>query len=102
MLQQLFNKVTNAFAMSEPAGARASSARNHSFSTNNTSSVLGESRRSRSIGNITEPHYDTVFSTNSFVIATGRASPLLANNNSISFSSDDYDSNHSVTEKLLK
>lgn len=78
-----------------------STLRNHSFPTNNASLMqkpgLGQNERlSRSIGNITESHYDTVFSTDSFVIARGVS-------NSVHFTKEyaDVNDNHDDTEQLL-
>lgn len=93
-LQNFKNKVT-AFNLSEFKPFR-SSLRNNSFPTNNASLLpspvlVTQNRLSRSIGNISESHYDTVFSTDSFVIAQG-----VSNNNSVEFSL------HNDTEKLLK
>lgn len=52
-----------------------SNSRNNSLPTNNATLIpkngLGQNRLSRSIGNIADSHYDTVYSTNSFVIAKG-------------------------------
>lgn len=74
--------------------------RNNSFPTNNASllpnsALVSQNRLSRSIGNISESHYDTVFSTDSFVIAQGVA------NNLLDFGKE-YVDLHNDTEKLLK
>lgn len=98
---QLFKNKVTAFNLSEFKPFR-SSLRNNSFPTNNASLlpspvlVTRHNRLSRSIGNISESHYDTVFSTNSFVIAQG-----VSNNNSVEFSKD-YTDLHNDKEKLLK
>lgn len=97
---QLFKSKVTAFALQEFKPFRGSW-RNNSYPTNNASltpsSVLvGQNRLSRSIGNISESHYDTVFSTESFVIAKG-----VSNNNSVNFSKN-YSTLNDDTEKLLK
>lgn len=74
-LQFIINKVSSLTPLSEWKRF-GSTTRNNSFPTNNASLIqnpgLGNNNRlSRSIGNISESHYDTVFSTNSFVIARG-------------------------------
>lgn len=74
-LQLFINKVSSLTPLSEWKRF-GSTTRNNSFPTNNASLIqrpgLGNNNRlSRSIGNISESHYDTVFSTNSFVIARG-------------------------------
>lgn len=92
---QLFKSKVNAFR---------GSSRNNSYPTNNasltpTSGLAGQNRLSRSIGNISESHYDTVFSTKTFVIARG-----VTNNNSVSFGRS-HTNLHDITddtEKLLK
>ncbi|KAK5643062.1 hypothetical protein RI129_006907 [Pyrocoelia pectoralis] len=101
-LQFVKSKVT-AFALSEFKPFRSSS-RNNSYPANNASltpsSVLvGQNRLSRSIGNISESHYDTVFSTKTFVIAKG-----VSNNNSVSFAKNyaSLSDVHDDTENLLK
>lgn len=61
-----------------------------------------QKRLSRSIGNISESHYDTVFTTNSFVIARGRgggAGNNSTNSSLIALNTAATDSNHS--EPLL-
>ncbi|KAH0808905.1 hypothetical protein GEV33_013887 [Tenebrio molitor] len=74
-LQMLINKMSALTTLSE-FKRFGSTLRNNSFPTNNASLIpkpgLGQNERlSRSIGNITESNYDTVFSTESFVIARG-------------------------------
>lgn len=82
------NKVTaigyNALGLDLVRPFRLGSSRNNSFPANPTDTLTPPSRRvalstankqnrlSRSSGNLHESHYDTVFTTNSFVIATGR------------------------------
>lgn len=73
--QSLINKVSSLTPLSEWKRF-GSTTRNNSFPTNNASLIpnpgLGNNNRlSRSIGNISESHYDAVFSTDSFVIARG-------------------------------
>lgn len=103
-LQKFKTKVT-AFALSEfrPFRAAATGWRNNSLPVpninNNASLTPASVRLSRSIGNISESHYDTVFSTNSFVIARG-----VSNNNCMEIGKgysnlSDVDDD---TEKLLK
>lgn len=82
-LQHFKNKIT-ALNLSELRPFR-SSCRNNSLPTNNASfpknpALINQSRLSRSIGSITESHYDTVFSTDSFLIAQG-----MSNNNLVDF-----------------
>lgn len=75
ILQLLFNKVTTALTHTELKPFR-SQYRNTCYRQNEPP-VLGRNRLSRSFGNISDTHtYDTVFSTNSFVIARG-----VSNNN---------------------
>lgn len=74
-LQFFINKVSSLTPLSEWKRF-GSTTRNNSLPINNASLIqspgLGNNNRlSRSIGNISESHYDTVFSTNSFVIARG-------------------------------
>ena len=88
-IQQLVNKVT-ALTFSEFKPFK-NPYRNNSYPSNEAS-VLARNRLSRSIGNISESHYDTVFSTSNFIIARG-----VSNNNSVN-----YDRSYSDTEKLLK
>lgn len=70
--------------------------RNNSFPINNTSLIqnpgLGQNNRlSRSFGNIAESEYDTVFTTNSFVIARGvNLNHRYANVNERDEDDDDY------------
>lgn len=92
-LQLFKNKVTTAFT--------GGYVRNNSLPTSNasltpTSRVLvDQNRLSRSIGNISESHYDTVFINDSFVIrrAVDRSDPEIDR---------DYVDLHADTDKLLK
>lgn len=85
ILQLLINKFTTALSNSDFKPFR-NTYRNNSYPSNEAS-VLGRNRLSRSFGNINETHtYDTVFSTNSFVIARG------VSNNNIYRSKDDSSS----------
>lgn len=101
-LQLLYNKFSSLTAISELKKLRYP-LRNNSFSTNNASLIpktglVGQNNRlSKSIGNIS--HYDTVFSTNSFVIAKGVS-------NSVDDFTREYDNvdnskNHDDTDHLL-
>uniref|UniRef100_A0A6P7H6Y5 Uncharacterized protein LOC114345087 n=1 Tax=Diabrotica virgifera virgifera TaxID=50390 RepID=A0A6P7H6Y5_DIAVI len=96
-LQSIISKVS-AF----PSLSRLSTTRNNSFPINKSSLTpktgLGNNKRlSRSIGNISETHYDTVFSSDNFVIARGVSSASMV-------FSDGYVSieRDSDTEHLLK
>ncbi|CAG9819837.1 unnamed protein product [Phaedon cochleariae] len=92
-LQLILNKVT---ALSPLAEWRrlGGAPRNNSLPTNNASLIgrsgLGRNHRlSRSIGNISESHYDTVFSTNSFVIARGTSGSVDFGNDYVGTEKDD-------------
>lgn len=89
----LVNKFVSAFNLSDFKPFRCTG-RNNSY-PNNASQL--KQTLSRSIGNITESHYDTVFTTNSFVIARG-----VSNNNCLDFDQDFVDVEEPDTEKLLK
>jgi mitogen-activated protein kinase kinase kinase 9 len=100
-LQMLINKMSALTTLSE-FKRFGSTLRNNSFPTNNASLIpkpgLGQNERlSRSIGNITESNYDTVFSTESFVIARGVS-------NSVHFGEEyaDVNDNHDDTQQLLR
>lgn len=74
-LQIFINKVSSLTPLSEWKRF-GSTTRNNSFPINNASLIknsgLGNNNRlSRSFGNISENHYDTVYSSNNFVIARG-------------------------------
>lgn len=74
-LQLFLNKVSSLTPLSEWKRFGIAT-RNNSFPTNHASLIKNpglenNNRLSRSIGNISDSHYDTVFSTNSFVIARG-------------------------------
>lgn len=74
-LQFFINKVSSLTPLSEWTRF-GSNTRNNSYPTNKASLIknpgLGNHNRlSKSIGNISESHYDTVFTTNSFAIARG-------------------------------
>ncbi|XP_072385894.1 mitogen-activated protein kinase kinase kinase 9 isoform X2 [Diabrotica undecimpunctata] len=96
-LQSIISKVS-AF----PSLSRLSTTRNNSFPINKSSLIpktgLGNNKRlSRSIGNISETHYDTVFSSDNFVIARGVSSAsVVFNDGYVSIEKD------SDTEHLLK
>lgn len=79
-LQLFINKVSSLTPLSEWRRF-GSTTRNNSFPTNNASLIqqsgLGNNNKlSRSIGNISETHYDTVFSTDSFIIARGTSNSM--------------------------
>lgn len=79
-IQLFINKVSSLTPLSEWKRF-GTTTRNNSYPRNNASLIqnpgLGNNNRlSRSIGNISETHYDTVFSTNSFVIARGSSNSI--------------------------
>lgn len=94
-LQLIKNKVTTAFT--------GGYVRNNSLPTSNASLIttpttrvlIDQNRLSRSIGNISESHYDTVFISDSFVIRrkVDHSDPELDR---------DYIDLHNDTDKLLK
>lgn len=102
---QLFKSKVTAFALSEfrPFRAAAAGWRNNSLPADGDGGAAltpGSVRLlSRSIGNISESHYDTVFSTNSFVIARG-----VSNNNCVEIGKGygDLSDAEDDTQKLLK
>lgn len=66
----------NALGIIDPKHSRFNTQRNNSFPNNANAlspreTLNKQKRLSRSIGNISESHYDTVFTTDSFVIARG-------------------------------
>lgn len=65
---RIFNKLITAFNLHEFKPFALRSARSN---TNLRRSSLNKAHLSRSIGNISESHYDTVFNTDSYVIARG-------------------------------
>lgn len=75
-IQSIINKVSALPSLSD--WKRFGTNRNNSFPINNASLIpktgLGANRLSKSIGNISETHYDTVFSSDNFVIARGISS----------------------------
>lgn len=92
-LQLFKNKVTTAFA----------GARNNSLPTGNASlmptGLADKKRLSRSIGNVSESHYDTVYINNSFVIRR----EVVEHSDSELDSSREYVADlHRDTDKLLK
>lgn len=92
-LQLLINRALTSPLSELKRGLSGSTIRNNSFPINNASGLGRNNRLSRSIGNIAESHYDTVFSTNSFVIARGVSN---------SVQHFDLNDNHDDTEQLLK
>lgn len=99
-LQLLMSKV-QALTIPEWKRFGHTTSRNNSFPTNNASLIpnsgLGHNNRlSRSIGNISETHYDTVFSTNSFVIARGVSNSI---DSMTEYSNEDGDTEHLLNDK---
>lgn len=73
---------------------------NNSFLQNNNASLipdtgLGPNSRSKSIGNIPEGDYDTVFSTGNFIIARGVSNSIDLGSRYVNIKDDD-------TDKLLE
>lgn len=92
----------NAFGLTELKPFRLSSQRNNSYPTHVNAlspreTLNRQNRLSRSIGNISESHYDTVFTSNSFVIARG-----ISTNSSLHLNNDMLDLKDDVREKLIK
>lgn len=91
----------NAFGITDFKPFRFTSQRNNSFPTHvhalsPRDALARQNRLSRSIGNITESHYDTVFSTDSFVIARG-----ISTNSSLHLNSDLLELKNDDREKLI-
>lgn len=98
---QLFCNFKSKFGITDFKPFRVSTQRNNSFPTHVNAlspreTLAKQNRLSRSIGNITESHYDTVFSTNSFVIARG-----ISTNSSLHLNSDMLEIKDDDTEKLI-
>lgn len=101
-LQLLINKVSALTPLSEWKRF-GSTPRNNSFPTNNASLIpksgLGKNNRlSRSIGNISQSHYDTVFSTDSFVIARGVSNSVDFGSDFVKVNENDGDTQHLLND----
>lgn len=101
-LQLFKNKFTAiSLCLIDPKHSRFNTQRNNSFPNNANAlspreTLKKQKRLSRSIGNISESHYDTVFSTNSFVIARG-----IGTNSAFCLNSDILDLKDNDQEKLI-
>lgn len=108
-LQLLKSKVTAiglnkiaALGINDPKHSRFNTQRNNSYPNNGNAlsnhrdTLTKQKRLSRSIGNISESHYDTVYASDSFVIARGITSNSTFHLNTQMLDLSDHD-----TEKLL-
>lgn len=75
---RIFNKLVNALNLNEFKPFALRSAKSN---TNLRNSSISKAHLSRSIGNITESHYDTIFNTDSYVIARGITTTSSRSNN---------------------
>lgn len=78
---KLFNKLITAFSLNEFKPFALRSAKSNTNLRSNSLTNTKKAQLSRSIGNITESHYDTVFNTDSYVIARGVNNVNNNNNN---------------------